>query len=401
MTKSINIRLSTNAIAAITERNQRAYRHCSLQCVTCGSFGRFDELPHSCSVCNASDEFILLPDPGAWWNQNRIESGKVLIIGCGAVGNEVAKNLVLAGVKSLTLMDFDVIETSNRSRCVLFNEHTLPKGEIRYKVDAMRDGLLAIDPHIEIETINRGVCDPRSERLRKPFIRDGLYLSDADFLEIGRKHDVCVVATDGLSTVAYINRWLYPFAPLVRPAMSENGQVCEIATTIPRASGCLLCHEVGGLAMELDEAGYADWRRLFEITGEACAIAAEGLGAIAFAHTTALVGALGATQVLLLLKGFDSFRSSGLHDWPHPIPAPLWGERLRVSPARPEHLKVTFPRFDTALNGEPLCPQCKTLWYGEGALLYDEAFEDDPKLLRRFLQPDAKPKAKARIGRCS
>lgn len=58
-----------------------------------------------------------------WWDQERIKAAKILVVGAGALGNEVLKNLVLLGIGQTYLMDFDQIQNSNLSRSVLFREH--------------------------------------------------------------------------------------------------------------------------------------------------------------------------------------------------------------------------------------------------------------------------------------
>jgi adenylyltransferase/sulfurtransferase len=55
-----------------------------------------------------------------WWDQEKLRNGKALIVGAGALGNEVAKNLALLGVGNVWVADFDKIETSNLTRSVLF-----------------------------------------------------------------------------------------------------------------------------------------------------------------------------------------------------------------------------------------------------------------------------------------
>src|ERR1700722_12037276 len=55
-----------------------------------------------------------------WWNQDRLASAKVLVIGAGALGNEIVKNLALLGVGHVFIADMDRIENSNLSRAVLF-----------------------------------------------------------------------------------------------------------------------------------------------------------------------------------------------------------------------------------------------------------------------------------------
>jgi adenylyltransferase/sulfurtransferase len=55
-----------------------------------------------------------------WWDQAKIQSAKVLVVGAGALGNEVLKNLALLGFLKIVVVDLDFIETSNLSRSVLF-----------------------------------------------------------------------------------------------------------------------------------------------------------------------------------------------------------------------------------------------------------------------------------------
>lgn len=55
-----------------------------------------------------------------WWDQDRLARAKVLVVGAGALGNELLKNLALLGVGHVLVADRDLIEYSNLSRSVLF-----------------------------------------------------------------------------------------------------------------------------------------------------------------------------------------------------------------------------------------------------------------------------------------
>lgn len=57
-----------------------------------------------------------------WFDQDLVASRHVLLIGAGAIGNEVLKNLVLLGVGSIHVVDFDDVEIHNLTRSVLLRE---------------------------------------------------------------------------------------------------------------------------------------------------------------------------------------------------------------------------------------------------------------------------------------
>jgi len=56
----------------------------------------------------------------SWWDQERLKNARVLVIGAGALGNELLKNLSLLGVGNVVVADMDRIENSNLSRSVLY-----------------------------------------------------------------------------------------------------------------------------------------------------------------------------------------------------------------------------------------------------------------------------------------
>lgn len=68
----------------------------------------------------------------SWWEQSRIRNAKILVIGAGALGNEILKNLALLGVGNVMVADMDRIENSNLSRSVLYRaeDNGKPKAEI-------------------------------------------------------------------------------------------------------------------------------------------------------------------------------------------------------------------------------------------------------------------------------
>ena len=87
----------------------------------------------------------------SWFRQDRVARAQVMVVGCGALGNEVLKNLALFGVGHLVLVDFDKVEASNLSRSVLFRKEDA--GQQRYKVDAAAERLRELNPLMEITTV--------------------------------------------------------------------------------------------------------------------------------------------------------------------------------------------------------------------------------------------------------
>ena len=71
-----------------------------------------------------------------WWEQERLAAARVLVIGAGALGNEILKLLALSGVGHIMIFDMDRIEVSNLSRTVLFKE--TDAGALKAEVAAER-----------------------------------------------------------------------------------------------------------------------------------------------------------------------------------------------------------------------------------------------------------------------
>ena len=63
-----------------------------------------------------------------WWDQERLASARVMVVGAGAIGNEVIKNLALLGVGNLWIVDFDTVDVTNLTRSVLFREADIEIG---------------------------------------------------------------------------------------------------------------------------------------------------------------------------------------------------------------------------------------------------------------------------------
>ncbi len=81
-----------------------------------------------------------------WWNQQRLRQARILVVGAGALGNEVLKNLALVGIGQVTVIDCDTVENSNLSRSVLFRGDDAGKPKAMVAAAAVRD----INPDVQV-----------------------------------------------------------------------------------------------------------------------------------------------------------------------------------------------------------------------------------------------------------
>ena len=131
-----------------------------------------------------------------WFCQDEIASKKICVIGAGAVGNEVIKNLSLLGVGTIHVFDFDKIEIHNLTRSVLFRESDIgkPKSQVACERAKELDPNLNIVDHYgdfwdelsisEIRNFDLVYCcvDNFEARLK---LNKLCYLASVDFVNIG------------------------------------------------------------------------------------------------------------------------------------------------------------------------------------------------------------------------
>ena len=81
-------------------------------------------------------------------------TSRVLVVGAGALGNEVLKNLALLGVGHVIVIDFDVVEDSNLSRSVLFRTCDAAEGASKARIAAERSRAMNPHPHAIVKGIH-------------------------------------------------------------------------------------------------------------------------------------------------------------------------------------------------------------------------------------------------------
>jgi adenylyltransferase/sulfurtransferase len=113
---------------------------------------------------------LIMPEVGMD-GQRRLKGGKVLCIGAGGLGSPAAMYLAAAGVGTVGLVDFDVVDFSNLQRQII---HGTPDVG-RSKLASARDRLHAINPHIDIQTYETSLSSENALQLFEPYdvILDG------------------------------------------------------------------------------------------------------------------------------------------------------------------------------------------------------------------------------------
>lgn len=114
--------------------------------------------------------------------QLKLKKARVLIIGAGGLGSPAALYLAAAGIGTLGIADFDVVDISNLHRQILHNTRRLGQP----KVDSARETLLALNPNIAVPTHK-------------------LKLEAQNAAEIFRDYDLIVDGSDNFPTRYLIN----------------------------------------------------------------------------------------------------------------------------------------------------------------------------------------------------
>jgi molybdopterin/thiamine biosynthesis adenylyltransferase/rhodanese-related sulfurtransferase len=124
---------------------------------------------------------LILPEVGMA-GQKKLKAARVLCIGAGGLGSPVGLYLAAAGVGTLGLVDFDVVDESNLHRQVLFGRSDVGRPKIQAAVERLRD----VNPHIEIV--------PHETRL-----------DSSNVLELFQGYDLVVDGTDNFPTRYLVN----------------------------------------------------------------------------------------------------------------------------------------------------------------------------------------------------
>ncbi|MBK5260050.1 MAG: molybdopterin-synthase adenylyltransferase MoeB [Thermoanaerobaculia bacterium] len=107
---------------------------------------------------------LVLPEIGEA-GQRKLRSASVFIVGAGGLGSPVAMYLAAAGVGRIGLADFDRVDSSNLQRQILYGESSVGKR----KLDAARERLGDLNPHVRVETFNEALSSRNALQLLEPY----------------------------------------------------------------------------------------------------------------------------------------------------------------------------------------------------------------------------------------
>ncbi|MDG3085211.1 molybdopterin-synthase adenylyltransferase MoeB [Vibrio hannami] len=169
--------------------------------------------------------------------QEALKQGSVLIIGAGGLGCASSQYLATAGVGTITLVDFDIVELSNLQRQVLHSDSTIGMKKVESAALSLRN----LNPNITINTIDKR-------------------LNDDELAQLIAKHTVVLDATDNVDTRNQLNKLCYSTkTPLVSgAAIRMEGQIsvftykddepCYECLSALFGSNALTCVEAGIMA---------------------------------------------------------------------------------------------------------------------------------------------------------
>lgn len=152
-----------------------------------------------------------------WWDQAKLQRSRVLVVGAGALGNEVIKNLVMVGVGHLIVIDLDTIENSNLTRSVLFRA----RHEGQSKAHVAAEMASEINPDVVITPIRGNVMTELG-------------------LGLFRDIDVAIGCLDNREARLWVNRCCWKTStPWIDAGIQEISGVVKVFT--PPESPCYEC----------------------------------------------------------------------------------------------------------------------------------------------------------------
>src|SRR5882757_8334506 len=140
----VNIFVGNNDIRDL-QQEQTAVKEDTVISIVPAIAGGSPDQPFTKEELARYNRHIIIPGFGME-AQQKLKKTKVLVIGSGGLGSPVLLYLAAAGVGTIGIVDFDVVDDSNLQRQVVFGIEEIGKP----KVEAARRRLAALNPHIRL-----------------------------------------------------------------------------------------------------------------------------------------------------------------------------------------------------------------------------------------------------------
>ncbi len=130
---------------------------------------------------------LIMPEVGVD-GQRRLKAGSVLCIGAGGLGSPAAMYLAAAGVGTIGIVDFDVVDFSNLQRQIIHGTSDVGRSKLASAADRLRD----INPHVDVRTYETALSSENALKLFEPYdvILDGTDNFPTRYLT----NDACVLS---------------------------------------------------------------------------------------------------------------------------------------------------------------------------------------------------------------
>jgi molybdopterin/thiamine biosynthesis adenylyltransferase len=245
----------------------------------------------------------------------RLQSMHVSVVGAGAVGNEVVKNLVLMGVGAIDVHDFDRVEIHNLTRSIFLREADVGAG----KAGALVARAAGVDPHVRLRAI------------------EGDVWRTLGLAELARR-DVLICAVDNLESRMRLSQLcLLAGVDMVNAGIdSRHASVEVFRFSAPGACACFECHLPDSAYRKVAERYSCGWLRramLAEDRIATTAITASVAGALAVQAALRVGGGEGTTsqRVMFDTRTGASTVAALAHNSDCPGCAHLWPRPRRVA----------------------------------------------------------------------
>lgn len=195
--------------------------------------------------------------------QHALSNAKLLILGAGALGSHVAELLARMGAHQITIVDMDIVETSNLHRQAFYTEddalNMVPK------VHAIKEHIARINHHVDVQTYYQEITSNNIEdildEVKPDIVIDGMDHFKIRYLinEVCHKHQIPWVygAAVGNKGTVYGIDFKGPCLKCLLKQMPSSGESCAINGVLPTIITQVASYEVAEVLRYLSGEGFS------------------------------------------------------------------------------------------------------------------------------------------------